>query len=119
MTRLILTVALALTAVADASAARTIQYEEGAYEVKLVNLDLPGNTSGKLSVRSCDSCERITLQVNASTTYSFRGGKPMPLSDFQLAITQLREKPGAVANGVVFYSLATQRVTRVVLNPTS
>jgi hypothetical protein len=119
MIRLIAIVALAFAVVGAANAARTIDYEEGAYEVKLIDLVLPGNASGKLSVRTCDSCERISLQVNANTTYSFRGGKPMPLSDFQLAITQLRQKPGASANGVVFYNLATQRVTRVVLNPTS
>lgn len=119
MRRLIFGIALALAAAADAGAARTMEYTEGAYEVTLATLVLPASASGKLSVHTCATCERISLQVNMNTTYSFGGSKPMSLGDFQQAVTRLRGRPGAAANGVVFYDLATKRVTRVVLNPTS
>ena len=117
MTRLILGVALALAAVAAAGAARTIEYVEGAYEVSLTDVTLPASTSGRLRIRTCATCSQITLQINASTVYRFGGGKPLSLADFQKAVTQLQQKPNAHANGVVFYSLATKRVTRVVFTP--
>ncbi|HZF28849.1 MAG TPA: hypothetical protein VE907_07015 [Gammaproteobacteria bacterium] len=121
MTRIISAVALALAlaAVGNAGAARTIEYVEGAYEVMLADLVLPASASGRLSVRTCATCARINVQVNANTEYSFGGGKPMSLADFQTAVTQLRQRPGAVVGGVVFYSLATKRATRVVLTPAS
>jgi hypothetical protein len=120
MSRLILAVVLAVAAATGASAARTIDYVEGAYEVSLSTLVLPLSTSGKLSVRpACDGCTPITLNVNASTEYAFGTRKGLPLADFRTAVTQQRQKPGGAATGVVFYDLATKRVTRVVLNPTN
>jgi hypothetical protein len=118
VTRLILALALALAAVGNAGAARTIEYVEGAYEVTLASLVLPASVSGRLSVRTCAACAQINLQVNGNTAYSFGSRKPMPLADFRVAVAQLRQKPGARASGVVFYNLTTKRVTRVVLNPT-
>lgn len=119
MTRLILALVLALAAVGDAGAARTIEYVEGAYEVTLATLVLPASESSRLSVRTCTACAQISLPVNGNTAYSFGAGKPMPLADFRVAVARLRQKPGAGASGVVFYNLATKRVTRVILNPTS
>ncbi|HEX5045534.1 MAG TPA: hypothetical protein VFX89_00305 [Gammaproteobacteria bacterium] len=116
MRRFILGLALVLAGIADARAARTIEYVEGAYEITLRNLILPAGTSGNLSLRTCATCERINLRVNTSTKYSFRSGDPMSLVDFQLAVATLRQQPGVGANGVVFYNLATKRVTRVVLD---
>lgn len=118
MTRLILALVLALAAVAPAGAVRTIESVEGAREVTLANLVLPASATGRLSFRPCPTCTPINFQVNGNTTYSFGDGKPMSLSDFRDAVTQLRQRSGARMNGVVFYSLATKRVTRVVLSPT-
>jgi hypothetical protein len=120
MSRLILAIVLAVAAAADASAARTVEYIEGAYEVSLSTLVLPLSTSGRLSVRpTCGGCAPITLNVNASTEYTFGAGRSISLAELRTAVTQQRQKPGGAATGVVFYNLATKRVTRVVLNPTN
>jgi hypothetical protein len=113
MTRLALAFLFALAAAAPAGAVRTIEPVEGVYEFSLADLVLPTATSGRLRVRACATCTQIALQVNASTEYSFGGGKPLSFADFQTAVTQLQQQAGARATGVVFYSLATKRVTRV------
>lgn len=118
MMRVVLVFVLALAAAAPAGAARTIESVEGAREVALANLVLPASATGRLSFRPCPTCTQINFQVNGNTTYSFGGGKPMSLFDFRVAVTQLRQRSSARVNGVVFYNLATKRVTRVVLNPT-
>ena len=115
MMRLVLAVVLTLATVGEAGAVRTIESVEGAYEFSLADLVLSTAPSGALRVRACSTCTQITLQVNGSTKYSFGGDKPMSFSEFQAAVTQLRQQPGAHATGVVFYDLATKRVTRVKL----
>ena len=120
MRQLILAAALALGAMNGAGAARTIDYVEGAYEVMLSTLVVPASTSGRLSVRpTCSGCALINLSVNASTQYTFGEGGPVSLPDFRAAVVRERQRPGGGATGVVFYDLATKRVTRVILRPTN
>jgi hypothetical protein len=120
MMRFILAAVLALALVGEAGAVRTIEYTDGSYEVTLNTLVLPASTFGRLSIRTtCTGCTQISLQVNATTEYVFGGGKPMSLADFRIAVEQLRQKAGAAGSGVVYYKLATKRVSRVVFSPVS
>src|SRR5262249_30416436 len=111
-----LTFLLALAVVGDANAVRTIAAVEGAHEFTLANLVLPGSASGRLGLRKCPTCTQVNFQVNGSTTYSF-GGKQLPVAELGVAVAKLRQRDGARGYGVMFYNLATERVTRVVLNP--
>ena len=121
MKRLVLVAVLALAVAGEAGAGRTVEKPEGAYEVVLRNLVLPTSAFGVLSVRrNCTGCLPISLRVNASTEYSFDGAPPQTLADFQIALSQLRQRAqGNDSGGVVFYNPATKRVTRVVIQPAS
>src|SRR5262245_32213916 len=119
MMRLVFAVVLALAAASPAGAVRTIENIEDAHEVALANLVLPTSGVGRLTLRACPKCEQQSFQVNGNTTYRLGAGKPMSLSDFRVAVGQLRQRSGDRVRGVVFYDVSTKRVTRVVVYPPS
>jgi hypothetical protein len=119
MIRVVFAFVLALAAAAPASAVRTIENIEGAHEVALADFALPTSGVGRLSLRACPTCAQQSFPVNGNTTYTLGAGKPMSLTDFRIAVDQLRQRSGDRVRGVVFYNVSTKRVTRVVVYPPS
>lgn len=56
-----------------------------AYEVPLSELSLPVSSSGMVSFRQCDSCERLTIRASANTRFLVND-ESMRLEEFRNAI---------------------------------
>lgn len=98
--------------------ARTIEFLEGSYEARLSNITFPSSTAGTLIFRPCSTCDGRAHQVDSSTVYSGPDG-PLPLDRFLDKVAELRQTAGgneSTAVGV-YYSLDTNRITRVILFP--
>jgi hypothetical protein len=110
--------ALATGIAGEATAARTMEHIEGAYELVLRDVELPATAVGSLTLKPCAECDPITLRAAPATEYSFIGGEALPLRDFLAQVAHLRETGRDGSAGVgVFYDLASKRVTRVVVVP--
>lgn len=117
MTKSILTAILALTIGASA-AARTLEINEGAYEIILAEIEMPRSPVGTALFRTCSSCETIGLRATTSTRYSI-SGRSYPLREFREAVDRIRDRDGG--NGTtfvgVFYDLETKQVTHIDVFP--
>lgn len=56
-----------------------------AYEVPLSELSLPVSSSGTVSFRQCDSCERLTVRVSATTRFLVND-QSLSLDEFRNAV---------------------------------
>jgi hypothetical protein len=116
MKRLLIALALAGLAVGSASA-QSLEVLEGAAELELSDITFPASTAGSVIFTECDTCGARTLQVDTSTVFVGSAG-PVPLAEFLAEVAQLR----ATAEGQdtfvgLFFSLTTNRVTRIALHP--
>jgi hypothetical protein len=116
MFRRTLFVALALGLIGSANAARTLEMQEGAYEVVLADVRFPGSTAGTLIIRTCATCDPIALTVSSATSYVGTTG-PMTLADFLDDVERLRasERANRTTGVGVYFELGSTRVTRVSL----
>ena len=117
MYRKIATLIIACLVSLSANAARTLEILEGSYEAVLQNVTFPASIAGTLIARDCLSCDGSSYQVDSSTTYTGSNGQAMSLQEFNANVAELRELPGANASTAVaiYYSLDTNRITRVAL----
>lgn len=116
MNRRTLFITLASLAFGAASAA-TLELVEGAYEAVLSEVTFPRSAVGTLIVRMCDSCDPYSLRVEPSTVYVGTSG-PTSRMEFLAEVEEIRNEGGAETTFVgVFYTLGTDRVTRVSLHP--
>ncbi len=89
---------------------------EQAFEVQLSQLVRPGPTGGPVIVRRCTTCKPESVTITAETRWFVRPGRtPIALKDW-LTASRTRVQP-AKAMVYVYYSPATRRVTRIVLDP--
>ena len=81
-----------------------------ANEVILSQLQLPASINGTTSFKSCGTCSRQTVSVNAATRYRLNG-EFMPLADFrrELAVVTDRQRKAAI----VMHHLETDLVTMI------
>jgi hypothetical protein len=112
---ILMTFAAALIGTASA---RTFEAVEGAYEAVLGDVTFPSSIAGTLIVKMCSTCEATALSVDAGTVYLGTNGRPLPLVEFLESAAALRQAPGGEQGSAVFvfYSLETNRVTRVSLH---
>lgn len=111
MTRILLAIALTL-AFGTAWAARTVELVEGAYELALPAVTFPSSDGGFVRFRPCAECESVALRVGSGTRYFTKAGN-LALTDFLLAVDEIRETHENRAFVVVFYDLASKQVTRI------
>lgn len=112
MIRAALTLVLGFS-IATLSTARDLEMLEGAYELVLDDIVLPGSTAGTAVLQPCADCDRVGLRVSSATRYLFNG-RELPLPDFSVTIDALRDSAdGAAAAVAVFYDLKTNEVTRI------
>jgi len=89
---------------------------EGAYEVELADLTLPANEFGSVILRECDTCDLVTLRVDADSRYVF-GGQALPLKEFREAVLNLKDDNRVAAT--VIYRLTNDRVRMISVSPGS
>lgn len=113
-TRISLIVAATALALWSAAAPAKFKNVENAYESDASHVSLPGNASGQVVIRECDSCKPVVLRVDKLTRY-FVGSPSSP----PVSLDALREAAAADSAGsrllTVFYSLESNVVTRIVL----
>ena|SRR5687767_375233 len=114
MTRILLAIALSL-AFGTASAGRTIELVEGAYELGLGSVNFPSSDGGFVRFQPCDVCDPVALQVTSGTRYVTEAGE-LALADFLRAIGEIRAADESRAFVLVFYDLASKRVTRIAVH---
>jgi hypothetical protein len=112
---LILTLA---TIGASVAQARDIELVEGAYEVSLDAVTLPGSTAGTVSFRTCASCDSVGLRVDGATVYQI-GDLTFQLSDFLESTDDIRGSEGGNSGSLVaiYYDLDSNQVTRISVYP--
>jgi hypothetical protein len=118
MLRLILTTTLALAA--STSFAQQRDYEVlpnwGIYELRLRDVIMPNGTAGTTIVKPCAECESVGIPVHAATRYEF-AGRELALTEFLVAVEELRATTDGAAGVGVFYDQATNRVRRITVHP--
>lgn len=117
---LLATVAAAAAAMllpGTAAAVRVVSQPEGAYEVRLGAVVLPGSTAGHVIFTPCSGCDPVSLRVGASTTYTVNGAA-VAFADFIAAAEGFRRLDGGNDNtGIyVFYDVDTRRVNRLAVD---
>jgi hypothetical protein len=117
MYRRLMLMAVAAVLIGTASA-RTFEALEGAYEAVLADVTFPSSIAGTLIVKMCSTCEATALSVDSGTVYVGTNGRPLPLAEFLESVAALRQAPGGEQGSAVgvYYSLETNRVTRVSLH---
>jgi hypothetical protein len=117
MNRRLVLIAVAATLIGTAGA-RTLEIVEGAYETVLADVTFPGSIAGTLILKMCDTCDAKALAVDSGTVYVGPDGQRKPLAEFLDDVARLRAAPGGEQSSAVgvFYSLETDRVTRVRLH---
>ncbi len=104
---------LSLLSVFALSAQATLIETHGGLELEASMVTLPSNSSGSISIRECDDCDRITLKTNEATTrFVIRNsdGSTDTVSLKQFA-AEMRMIDNRDAMVLVFYKLDTQTVT--------
>src|SRR5687768_5765359 len=109
MTRLLLGIALVL-AFGTAWAVRTVDLDEGAYELTLASVDFPSSAGGFVRIKSCAECEAEDLRVTSATRYFTNAGE-LTFAEFLLAIDEAEEAGGAYV--LVLYDLESRQATRI------
>jgi hypothetical protein len=108
--------AIALTfAFGTASAARTLEVVEGAYELALPVVTFPTADGGFVRFRPCTECDAVALGVTSQTRYFTRAGE-LGRADFLVAVDDIRQTQENRALVIIFYDLASKRVTRIAVN---
>ena len=113
MKRLLLGLGLALALVlacGTASAVRTVELIEGAYEIALSGVTFPSSVGGFVRVKTCDQCEAVDLRVVSASRFFTSAGE-ITFAEFLLAVDQAEEADGAYL--LVLYDLESKQVTRV------
>ena len=113
---LLLVAVLTLSVAGTASATRVIEQPEGAYEVLLRDVIMPGGSAGYVIFKPCESCDNISLNVAADTAY-FVSKTALALADFLQAAESFRnqDSSGTSTAVYVFYDVESKRVNRLVL----
>lgn len=103
-------------ALAGPAGAQTLEVIERAYEATLETTSFPTSTVGTLTLRVCDTCELVAMQVSPDTAYIAPDGS-MALGEFLAYVDTLRHAPASETTTyvAVFQSIADGRVTRVKL----
>jgi len=98
------------------SAYAALDYISEGLELKVSEISMPPTQSSSMSVKPCDECDRLTLQVKESTTYIIKnagGNQAVSLSAFKSAMLKI----GAAESQVlVFYIPDTNVVTEMRLS---
>lgn len=81
-----------------------------ANEVILSELQLPASINGTTSFKSCGTCSRQTVGVNAATRYKLNG-KFMSLADFRRELALVTDRQSKAA--IVMHHLETNLVTMI------
>jgi hypothetical protein len=98
--------AAGLMANAFAADAPRMYSSERPIETDTAGLPLPRAVPGSMTLRPCDGCTPLTLQLTTSAQF-FVDSKPVTFADLRT----LAQK--APANVVVFYDTKTNAVTRI------
>jgi hypothetical protein len=78
-------------------------------ETNTAGLPLPGAVPGSMTLRPCETCTPVTLELTAAAQF-FVKRKPVTFAELrQLALS-------SSANVVVFYDSKTNAVTRIVMS---
>ncbi|MEX2123912.1 MAG: hypothetical protein WD795_08460 [Woeseia sp.] len=85
------TLLFTLALCASLPAAAVFEVVSKAHEVSLVDLRLPGSTSGTLTFKPCSECNFETIRVTASTRYE-ANNRSLTLEDFRNALGQIRHR---------------------------
>jgi len=118
MSRLLITLALALS-FATGAAARTIILLERGVELTLPRVKLPAALGGTVTFQVCATCNYNTHLTTATTEYLVNG-RALPFSEFLRVVEEIYDRPGTPEDDAVvtvFLDLETDRVTRVTLLP--
>ncbi len=107
----ILMISLLLSLVLPAAADFTTVEE--AYEVALSDLRLPQHKSGTIGLKQCESCDFVTLRVNADTRYSING-KSVQLAQFRAALARVTDRSSEAIT--IMHHLERNQVTAVLVN---
>jgi hypothetical protein len=109
--------ALAFGNTSPSIAARIVDQPEGAYELRLGAVVLPGNTAGHVVFKPCTDCASISMSVTAATIYTV-DRSVVPFADFLTAAQSFRSRQGGDKNTAVyvFYDVESRRVTRLALD---
>lgn len=102
---LLLTASL-LTSAHAASEPPRMYSSERPIETNTLGLPLPRAVPGSMTLRPCDACTPVTLNLTESAQF-FVDNKPVSFADLR-ALTQKSQ-----ANVVVFYDTKTSAVTRI------
>jgi hypothetical protein len=116
MNRLLCMLLLLAGSTSPAWAVRVLEQPEGAYELSLNDVTLPGSTAGSIIFQPCPDCTTVSLRVSLDTRYQINGA-PLALEDFLRAVDRLAGS-AADANApmlTVYYDRESRRVTRVAL----
>jgi hypothetical protein len=81
-----------------------------AYEVAVVDLRLPGNSSGTLSLKRCASCDTETIRVTANTRYVVNE-RDLALAEFTKRIQPIKTSATHIAT--VVHHLESNVVTAI------
>jgi hypothetical protein len=79
----------AILSVSSAQATRVLEILERSYELALADVSLPATASGAIGFKTCGSCAREYMSVDASTRY-FLGGQPITLVQLTQEVNQIR-----------------------------
>lgn len=108
---------LAVCLTAGAAHGALVAIEE-AYEVELTALELPAHAGGRVGLRPCAGCARVSLALGEGTRYLLGGSADgVTLPAFREAIARTVDPRRAVV--YVFYDPDALIVTRLVLDGAS
>jgi hypothetical protein len=114
--RLVLALPVLLLLGVSLPAAATLRTIEEAYELTRSQVQLPGSSTGGLTVRRCPACSPVVLRVTEATRWfsAPREQPPAGQATVLAAFAAAGNKPGVFV--YVYYEPQTLRVNRIVLD---
>jgi len=103
---LLLSAGLLMTNALAASEGPRMYSSERPIETDTLGLPLPRAVPGSMTLRPCDSCQFVTLQLTNAAQF-FIDRKPVVFADLRALVQK------SSANVVVFYDVKTNAVTRI------
>lgn len=104
-----------LAALTVGSAEAALGHIEDAYELALDQIQLPGQPTGALVLRTCPACPPVSLRVTAATTWhAGTGTRPVSQAEVLRQVRAAAARPGVLV--YVYYQPRTRVVNRVVLD---
>jgi hypothetical protein len=100
---------LTIASAAEENEPPRMHSSERPIETDTAGLPLPRAVPGSMTMRPCETCQLLTLELTASAQF-FVDRKPVAFADLR-ALTQKSS-----ANVVVFYDSKTNAVTRIVVS---